>query len=291
MRYLQNLLWLAVLCPIALLADVSMADWPGVYTMNHDGHVGTLTITNVGAPCTASQMCRLQISYKDSNGQAVPGRITQVDPNYQHIVFFILFPGNSQRFDAYLFNWDKTRMAGTTVWQGQTFGMFATRESAGPHAMTPLTPKAETAVTAGMSHGSSSTGPIPGAGGRCHPTGKPTTMINSNGVIELHYPDGSIQLGVGCMSYITCPDGTKVPPSCSLVSAQPPTPPAMPNDDMTKTWLEYHNESLWSILTGLLANDQSSIQNYKNSYEKGNLTLYQQMAERTRIITQLTSTK
>ena len=288
MRYLQSLLCLAVLCPVALLADASMADWPGVYTMNHDGHVGTLTITNVGTPCTVSQRCHLDISYKDSNGQTVPGRITQIDQNFQHIVFYILFSGNSQRFDAYLFSWDKTKMAGTTVWQGQTFGMLATKDGPELHAAAPLSHRADAMVVPGVSHGSSSIGPVPGAGGRCHPTGKPTTSINSNGVIELHYPDGSVQSGVGCNSFITCPDGTKIPPSCTLAQAQPPTPPAMPNDDKTKTWLEYHNDSLWAILTGLLANDQNSIQNYKNSYEKGNLTLYQQMAERTRIITQLT---
>ena len=43
------------------------------------------------------------------------------------------------------------------------------------------------------------------------------------------------------------------------------------------------------ILNGLLGYDQNSIQNSKNTYEKGNLTVYQQMVKRTQIITELTA--
>ena len=38
--------------------------------------------------------------------------------------FYINFPNNKQVFDAYLFSWDKTKLAGTTYWHGRTFGFY-----------------------------------------------------------------------------------------------------------------------------------------------------------------------
>jgi hypothetical protein len=43
------------------------------------------------------------------------------------MVFYIDFPDNRQKFDAYLFSWDKSKMAGTTYWGGRPFGFFATK--------------------------------------------------------------------------------------------------------------------------------------------------------------------
>src|SRR5262245_20453797 len=54
-----------------------------------------------------------------------------VDDNNQHMAFVVFFPGNPQRFDVYLFSWDKSKMAGTTVWQGRTFGTFAEKTNIG----------------------------------------------------------------------------------------------------------------------------------------------------------------
>src|SRR5690348_9950426 len=98
MRYFQNLLWLAVLCPIALLAEANIADWTGEYSMNHDGHAGKLSILDTGRPCRGVQWCQLRMSYADANGAVLPARIISMDQGWQHMVFAVYFPGSPQRF-------------------------------------------------------------------------------------------------------------------------------------------------------------------------------------------------
>src|SRR5882724_4754966 len=112
MKILQLLLCLVVLSPVRLMADAQISEWVGQYNMNHDGHLGTLLIRDLKLDCATSPWCSLLVRYTDANGTQFAGRIERVDQNSQHMVFVIDFPGNSQKFDVYLFSWDKNKMAG-----------------------------------------------------------------------------------------------------------------------------------------------------------------------------------
>jgi hypothetical protein len=96
--------------------------------MNHDGRLGTLKISDSKADCATSAWCILVLSYTDHNGNQSSGSIQTIDSKWQHMVFFINFPQNSQKFDAYLFSWDKSKLAGVTYWGGRTFGFYAVKE-------------------------------------------------------------------------------------------------------------------------------------------------------------------
>ena len=102
-----------------LTADAIKHEWFGTWSMNHDGHVGTLWIGDTKADCAAPVWCDMAIKYTDAQGQQYAVEIEAIDDHLQHMVFRIKFPNNVQKFDAYLFSWDKTTMAGTTYWGGQ----------------------------------------------------------------------------------------------------------------------------------------------------------------------------
>jgi len=93
--------------------------------MNHDGHVGTLLISDSKLDCGGPAWCSMAVRYIDSERVAFSGRIDQIEDKNQHMVFYINFPGNRQRFDGYIFSWDKSKLAGTTYWGGRTFGFYA----------------------------------------------------------------------------------------------------------------------------------------------------------------------
>jgi hypothetical protein len=95
--------------------------------MNHDGFAGTLTISDTKADCAGPLWCDMAISYVDNKGVRHIGRIERIDSKGQHLVFYLNFPGNRQKFDAFIFSWDKRKLAGTTYWGGSTFGFFATK--------------------------------------------------------------------------------------------------------------------------------------------------------------------
>ena len=95
--------------------------------MNHDGFPGTLHITDTKADCAGPVWCDMALTYVDNKGARFSGRIVRIDDKNQHMIFQINFPGTPQRFDAYIFSWDKLKMAGTTYWGGRTFGFFATK--------------------------------------------------------------------------------------------------------------------------------------------------------------------
>jgi hypothetical protein len=78
-----------------------------------------------GVDCAAPAWGHLIASYVDSNGTPLRARIRLIDQAWQHMVLYIAFPDNTQRFDAYLMSWDKNRIAGTTMWQGSAFGFYA----------------------------------------------------------------------------------------------------------------------------------------------------------------------
>ena len=116
-----------LLFPANLFADAQKGEWVGNWAMNHDGHVGTLRIVVTKADCAGPAWCDMAVSYVDSKGGRFAGSIERIDDNGQHMVFYINFPGNRQKFDAYIFSWNKSRMAGITYWGGRTFGFYATK--------------------------------------------------------------------------------------------------------------------------------------------------------------------
>ena len=109
-------------------ADAQILEWIGRYTMSHDGLRGTLSIEDSKQDCATTAWCHLIARYTDSSGKRFTARIATIDSKFQHMVLYINFPGNSQKFDAYLFSWDKTKMAGITYWGGRTFGFYATKQ-------------------------------------------------------------------------------------------------------------------------------------------------------------------
>ncbi len=123
------------LAPCALLAllvvpgfafaDAQKGEWFGQWSMNHDGHVGTLMITDIKADCGGPVWCDMAVRYTDSQGKTHSGKIDRIDDRLQHMAFSINFPGNTQKFDARIFSWDKKKLAGTTYWGGRTFGFYA----------------------------------------------------------------------------------------------------------------------------------------------------------------------
>src|SRR5262245_60274193 len=121
------LLWI-VLFPVVALSDAQVHEWIGHYNMNHDGHPGRLFIEDSKQDCATNPSCHLVLKYTDSQGRPLTGKIGAIDQHYQHMVFYINSPNNTQKFDAYLFSWDKKKMAGTTYWGGRTFGFFAIKQ-------------------------------------------------------------------------------------------------------------------------------------------------------------------
>lgn len=117
-----------LLFPINIFADAQKAEWFGDWAMNHDGFSGTLRITDTKADCASSLWCDMAISYLDDKGKRHTGKIEKIDDKGQHMAFVINFPNNQQKFDAYIFSWDKSKMAGTTVWGNRKFGFYATKK-------------------------------------------------------------------------------------------------------------------------------------------------------------------
>lgn len=105
----------------------AVADVESPWNMNHDGFRGTLIISDSKMDCASPPWCALVLKYVDSKGKQWSGKIDKIDQKFQHMTFHINFPGNNQKFDAYLFSWDKNKMAGITYWGGRTFGLFATK--------------------------------------------------------------------------------------------------------------------------------------------------------------------
>lgn len=117
-----------LLFPAPLLADAVKGEWFGTWTMNHDGFAGNLQLKELKADCANTAWCDMSVSYLDNKGIRHAGLIEKIDDKYQHLVFYINFPGNKQKFDAYIFSWDKQKLAGTTYWRGRTFGFYANKK-------------------------------------------------------------------------------------------------------------------------------------------------------------------
>jgi hypothetical protein len=117
-----------LLLPANLFADATKREWFGEWAMNHDGHAGTLRIADSKVDCATSAWCDMTVSYVDDKGVRHAGTIEKIDGSGQHMVFYLNLPGNRQKFDAYIFSWDKEKLAGTTYWGGRTFGFYAIKK-------------------------------------------------------------------------------------------------------------------------------------------------------------------
>jgi hypothetical protein len=271
-------------------AQIQVGEWVGVYDMTHDGHVGTLHIDDTKVDCASPAWCALRLSYVDANDTRIPAAVRGLDQDGQHMVFDILFPGNRQRFQAYLMSWDKTKMAGTTVWNGRTFGFYGAKRPAvrpivmtgrlqaapargrGTAVLTPVQPSTSPAASGALTP--------PAAGGQ--------STIRPDGQVETLLPDGRRKLSRPgqCGWTIINTDGSEQVLSCS--TQVPPANPPLPQG-ASATWLNGHNESLLNVIRGLLGNDQTSVSNYLAASEPPASTVYDRIRLRTSLIALLTS--
>jgi hypothetical protein len=257
-------LWILVHVPVAR-GDAAISDWPGQYAMNHDGHLGTLLIVDSKRDCAGLPWCHLVLTYRDKNGVESSGRIDRIDQNFQHMLFQVEFPGNLQRFDAYLFSWNKNSIAGTTYWGGRTFGFFATRSDLGIAGKV-----ARQKIPVNGASQAKGTPQAPTEGYR---------TIGANGAVEIHYPDGSIKLPQRCGFIIIHPDGQRTEAVCKS-NVQPATPPPLPQNT---AWLDQENGNLLEAIRTLVGNDDGAIQSYLSSEGVG-MSLYDRIAKRTETI-------
>ena len=96
---------LLLACSLAeATSAATLRDWFGTYDMNHDGWRGTLTISDSKVDCAAPAWCALVLRYRDAEGNDRRARIQRMDAQLDRMTFVIEFPGNRQRFDAYLFS-------------------------------------------------------------------------------------------------------------------------------------------------------------------------------------------
>jgi len=123
--HLVKLAVLILFLPHLAYSEIKPTDWIGTYQMNHDGWRGTLVISDSKSGCTTSPWCSFVVSYINDKGVSNTGTIDAIDQQGQHMVFYLDFPENKQKFDGYIFSWDKSKMAGTTYWHGRTFGFYA----------------------------------------------------------------------------------------------------------------------------------------------------------------------
>jgi hypothetical protein len=114
--------------PGTSFADAEVHEWIGTYDMNHDGWPGTLAIRDSKVDCASSRWCALVLQYTDRDGVRRSGAIETIDDKNQHMAFTIDFPDNRQKFDAFLFSWDKSKVAGITYWGGRRFGFYAVKK-------------------------------------------------------------------------------------------------------------------------------------------------------------------
>jgi hypothetical protein len=268
---------LVLLAPARTRADAQIAEWIGEYAMIHDGHRGTLRIADSKADCATTPWCHLVVSYTGPDGRRLGARIRQIDQRFQHMALDIAFPGNMQRFDAYIMSWDKTRMAGTTVWGGRTFGFYATKSDR-PVAVRPVRERPELATPPTDTQPADQ--PLAST-----PAEAPT--IAADGSIETPLPDGSKRItrpGV-CGWTIVFPDGKRSVVSCNQV--QPATPPVP--SGASADWLTAHSESLLEIARALLGDNASTVNNYLQTAESGQPGVYDRIRLRTDLIAKLTA--
>jgi hypothetical protein len=277
-RLATALLVMLLAVPLRAGADAQINEWIGDYAMNHDGFQGTLRIGDARVDCAAPAWCRLMASYIDSNGTTLRATIRFMDQAWQHMVLYIAFPNNMQRFDAYLMSWDKNRIAGTTTWQGRTFGFYAFKRTA-----------ADAAAVLGGRRGRFDLPVLVNGGGRGGAAASANRRtVNAKGEVETVMPDGSRRVSRPgqCGWTIIFPDGRTNTFTCSQV---PIAVPAISSDEVTLKWLDAHSNSLLDIIRTLLGNDQVSIDNYLRNNEPPAIGIYDRIRTRVSMIAALTS--
>jgi hypothetical protein len=73
-----------------------------------------------------------------------------------------------------------------------------------------------------------------------------------------------------------------------FMSAQPPTPPSAPPNEVHANWLGYMNDNLLSAIRTLVDNDETSMEHYL-SQEGNEISPYQKASMRIRVIDMLVS--
>jgi hypothetical protein len=123
---------LPLFCTATARADAEVADWFGRYEMNHDGHVGQLVLLRQSLD-GEEPWKRWVIRYRDAGETRwLEGKVTYISQKNQRMEFEIEFgKGDVRKFDAYIFSWDKTKMAGTERYRDRTFGFYAFKIDAG----------------------------------------------------------------------------------------------------------------------------------------------------------------
>jgi hypothetical protein len=118
------------------------------------------------------------------------------------------------------------------------------------------------------------------------PVSPPSGAVNrrrilANGNVEIQFPDGTKKLFYAGGFTIVRPDGTEQ--RASFHSAQPPTPPSAPPDDLHFSWLQFEVERLLDIIRFLVGNDETSVNNYLNQEGPSN-SYYVKLSSRRKAI-------
>jgi hypothetical protein len=235
------------LVPEMATANARIEDWIGRFRMNHDGWLGHLAIAQSQTNCLQPAWCRLQARYIDDKGAVRAVRIVLLDSANQHMVFDIAFPGNSQRFNGYLFSFDRNRIAGTTVWYGRMFGFLAEREAA-------------------------TTG---GTKGR---------RMLPDGTIEIDLGDGTRRRvsPSGAISFVDAQGRVTQTAAIEVPLLAPPEPP--PGSDGEK-WLNAHADSLLNLIVALVPSDPTARTVYLQNEPPA--AIYERIKRRTKVANQL----
>ncbi len=247
--------------PITAFADAEINEWIGTYDMNHDGWVGTLSISDSKMDCATTKWCSLVLSYIDSKGVKHSGKIEKIDQKWQHMVFYINFPGNNQKFDAYLFSWDKAKIAGTTYWSGRTFGFYAVNK--GRREAGNIQPGSPTSAGINLDR-----------------------RILPDGTVETRSSDGTITQRSRSGMVKIFPDGRRQ--TILFQDVQHLTPPTPPPGTDTAKWLADHADRLLDIIVTLVPSDLSAKSNYLSS-EGTTSSPYDRIRRRTDTINYLVS--
>jgi hypothetical protein len=115
------------------------------------------------------------------------------------------------------------------------------------------------------------------------PSGAGKRVILSDGTVEVTYADGTQKIYSKSGVTTITPDGKKTYHAYSHMelSAQPPTPPSVP-DSQTSKWADQEASQLLSLITALVGNDQSSVDNLLSN--ESHMTWYQKIDYRTSVV-------
>ncbi|HEY5969593.1 MAG TPA: hypothetical protein VIU35_16545 [Chitinophagaceae bacterium] len=232
-------------------------EWFGQWNMNHDGFAGTLTISGTKVDCATTLWCDMSISYVNSKGERINGSIERIDNNLQHMVFFLNFPGNRQKFDAYLFSWDKKNLAGTTYWGNQTFGFYAQKKA---KTVQPVNARLTTLATDQPATTTQEDKPI-------------SKKILQGDTIEIRYSSGNIRWQFPGGYAIRFPDGTVR--RASYLQTPEYVPPSAISDQNVIKWLSSVQQALLDMIKEELLNDQVSIDNILTKERQNQFNTYQ----------------